>query len=92
MLLQLVVHFPDARVGEDLIALCINLALHPRAAELMVVCQLNGESFREFFRGARLSFVETLLILISKDPIVKHCLLCGASRRVSIYWTNTVIY
>jgi hypothetical protein len=36
MLLQLVVHFPEARVGKDLVALCVNLATHPRAADLMV--------------------------------------------------------
>merc|ERR1719327_1894747 len=36
MLLQLVVHFPEQRVGKDLIALVVNLATHPRAAEVMV--------------------------------------------------------
>uniref|UniRef100_A0A7S2KAC1 Kinesin-associated protein 3 n=1 Tax=Zooxanthella nutricula TaxID=1333877 RepID=A0A7S2KAC1_9DINO len=36
MLLQLVVHFPEARVGKDLVALVVNLATHPRAAEVMV--------------------------------------------------------
>lgn len=36
MLLQLLVHFPEQRVGEDLVALCVNLATEPRAAEVMV--------------------------------------------------------
>lgn len=36
MLLQLVVHFPEARVGKDLVALVVNLATHPRCAEVMV--------------------------------------------------------
>jgi len=36
MLLQLVVHFPEAHVGKDLVALVVNLATHARAAELMV--------------------------------------------------------
>jgi len=36
MLLQLVVHFPEPRVGKDLVALVVNLATHPRAAEVMV--------------------------------------------------------
>mmetsp|Transcript_94439 Transcript_94439/g.243914 ORF Transcript_94439/g.243914 Transcript_94439/m.243914 type:complete len:800 (+) Transcript_94439:74-2473(+) len=36
MLLQLVVHFPEARVGKDLVALVVNLATHQRAAEVMV--------------------------------------------------------
>ena len=33
MLLQLVVHFPEPRVGKDLVALMVNLAAHTRAAE-----------------------------------------------------------
>jgi hypothetical protein len=40
MLLQLVVHFPEARVGKDLVALVVNLATHPRCAEVMVTCGL----------------------------------------------------
>jgi len=36
MLLQLVVHFPEQRVGKDLVALVVNLATHPRCAEFMV--------------------------------------------------------
>eukprot|EP00929_Paragymnodinium_shiwhaense_P014425 TRINITY_DN12232_c0_g3_i1.p1 TRINITY_DN12232_c0_g3~~TRINITY_DN12232_c0_g3_i1.p1 ORF type:complete len:806 (-),score=209.42 TRINITY_DN12232_c0_g3_i1:268-2685(-) len=36
MLLQLVVHFPEQRVGKDLVALVVNLATHPRAAEVMM--------------------------------------------------------
>mmetsp|Transcript_64446 Transcript_64446/g.153803 ORF Transcript_64446/g.153803 Transcript_64446/m.153803 type:complete len:827 (+) Transcript_64446:133-2613(+) len=36
MLLQLVVHFPEPRVGKDLVALVVNLATHPRAAEVIV--------------------------------------------------------
>lgn len=36
MLLQLVVHFPEARVGKDLVALLVNLSTHPRAAEVVV--------------------------------------------------------
>merc|ERR1719161_1784747 len=36
MLLQLVVHFPEPRVGKDLVALVVNLAIHPRSAEVMV--------------------------------------------------------
>lgn len=40
MLLQLVVHFPESRVGKDLVALVVNLATHPRCAEVMVTCGL----------------------------------------------------
>merc|ERR1719254_316288 len=40
MLLQLVVHFPESRVGKDLVALVVNLATHPRCAEVMVNCGL----------------------------------------------------
>eukprot|EP00928_Gymnodinium_smaydae_P087991 TRINITY_DN72151_c0_g1_i1.p1 TRINITY_DN72151_c0_g1~~TRINITY_DN72151_c0_g1_i1.p1 ORF type:complete len:796 (+),score=199.77 TRINITY_DN72151_c0_g1_i1:119-2506(+) len=36
MLLQLVVHFPEPRVGKDLVALVVNLATHSRAAEVIV--------------------------------------------------------
>mmetsp|Transcript_34629 Transcript_34629/g.73714 ORF Transcript_34629/g.73714 Transcript_34629/m.73714 type:complete len:774 (+) Transcript_34629:76-2397(+) len=36
MLLQLVVHFPEARVGQDLVALIVNLATHQRAAGAML--------------------------------------------------------
>lgn len=36
MLLQLVVHFPEPRVGKDLVALMVNLATHARAAEVIV--------------------------------------------------------
>jgi len=36
MLLQLVVHYPEPRVGKDLVALAINLSTHPGAAEVMV--------------------------------------------------------
>lgn len=36
ILLQLVVHFPEPQVGKDLVALVINLATHPRAAEVML--------------------------------------------------------
>ncbi|CAE8701874.1 unnamed protein product, partial [Polarella glacialis] len=36
MLLQLVVHFPEPRVGKDLVALLVNLSTHARAAEVMV--------------------------------------------------------
>eukprot|EP00406_Dinophysis_acuminata_P003651 CAMPEP_0179218882 /NCGR_PEP_ID=MMETSP0797-20121207/4715_1 /TAXON_ID=47934 /ORGANISM="Dinophysis acuminata, Strain DAEP01" /LENGTH=792 /DNA_ID=CAMNT_0020925269 /DNA_START=78 /DNA_END=2456 /DNA_ORIENTATION=- len=36
LLLQLVVHFPEPRVGKDLVALVVNLATHPRAAEVMI--------------------------------------------------------
>jgi len=36
MLLQLVVHFPEPRVGKELVALVVNLATHPRAAESMI--------------------------------------------------------
>ena len=44
MLLQLMIHFPENRVGKDLVALCVNLALHPRAAELMVLVQIKGNN------------------------------------------------
>jgi len=40
MLLQLVVHFPEARVGKDLVALIVNLSTHPRCAEVMVMSGL----------------------------------------------------
>lgn len=40
MLMQLVVHFPESRVGKDLVALVVNLASHPRCAEVMVTCGL----------------------------------------------------
>jgi len=40
MLLQLVVHFPEARVGKDLVALVVNLASHARCAEVMVTSGL----------------------------------------------------
>lgn len=40
MLLQLVVHFPEARVGKDLVALVVNLATHQRCAEVMVASGL----------------------------------------------------
>uniref|UniRef100_A0A0G4GJD9 Kinesin-associated protein 3 n=1 Tax=Chromera velia CCMP2878 TaxID=1169474 RepID=A0A0G4GJD9_9ALVE len=36
MVLQLVVAFPERRVGRDLVALVVNLSLHPRGAERMV--------------------------------------------------------
>ncbi|CAK9102885.1 Kinesin-associated protein 3 (KAP-3) (KAP3) (Smg GDS-associated protein) [Durusdinium trenchii] len=36
MLLQLVVHFPEPRVGKDLVALMVNLASNARAAEVIV--------------------------------------------------------
>ncbi|CAJ1404265.1 unnamed protein product [Effrenium voratum] len=36
MLLQLVVHFPEPRVGKDLVALMVNLATNARAAEVIV--------------------------------------------------------
>jgi len=36
MLLQLVVHFPEPRVGKDLVALVVNLATHALAAEVIV--------------------------------------------------------
>lgn len=36
MLLQLTVHFPEPRVGKDLVALMVNLATHARAAEVIV--------------------------------------------------------
>jgi len=36
MLLQLVVHFPEPRVGKDLVGLVVNLATHARGAEVMV--------------------------------------------------------
>merc|ERR1712078_894410 len=36
MLLQLVVHFPEARVGKDLVALVVNLATHSRCADVIV--------------------------------------------------------
>lgn len=36
MLLQLIVHFPEQRVGKDLVALVVNLATHQRCAEFMV--------------------------------------------------------
>eukprot|EP00971_Amphidinium_carterae_P092157 1824886-Amphidinium_carterae.1 len=40
MLLQLVVHFPEPRVGKaDLVALVVNLATHPRAAEVKLACR-----------------------------------------------------
>jgi len=41
MLLQLVVHFPEPRVGKDLVALVVNLATHPRAAEVMVTADFS---------------------------------------------------
>jgi len=40
MLLQLVVHFPEPRVGKDLVALVVNLSTHPRAAEAMIASGL----------------------------------------------------
>eukprot|EP00927_Polykrikos_kofoidii_P085117 TRINITY_DN9161_c0_g1_i1.p1 TRINITY_DN9161_c0_g1~~TRINITY_DN9161_c0_g1_i1.p1 ORF type:complete len:802 (+),score=184.38 TRINITY_DN9161_c0_g1_i1:126-2531(+) len=43
MLLQLVVHFPEQRVGKDLVALVVNLATHPRAAEVMMNSGLFGQ-------------------------------------------------
>lgn len=36
LLLQLVVHFPEPVVGQELVALCINLATAPTVAELMI--------------------------------------------------------
>jgi len=36
MVLQLVVHFPESRVGKDLVGLLVNLATHPRTAGVIV--------------------------------------------------------
>jgi len=35
MLLQLVIHFPEQKVGRDLVSVAVNLSTHPRAAEIM---------------------------------------------------------
>lgn len=73
MLLQLCVHFPDPhRVGKDLVALLINLALHPRAAELMVVCSL------ETGNGTQFLWPQVVLrVLKTRDPllcrVVRYC-------------------
>lgn len=63
MLLQLVVHFPEPRVGKDLVALVVNLATHPRAAEVMVDSGL---------------FPQVMLrVLQRRDPwlckVIRHC-------------------
>lgn len=73
MLLQLIVHFPDTKVGKDLVALCINLALHPRAAELMVIAQLKGkEGHSEFlFPQVVLRIIRTRDVLLSR--VLRYC-------------------
>mmetsp|Transcript_20349 Transcript_20349/g.37001 ORF Transcript_20349/g.37001 Transcript_20349/m.37001 type:complete len:789 (-) Transcript_20349:20-2386(-) len=63
MLLQLVVHFPEPRVGKDLVALVVNLATHPRAAEVIVSSGL---------------FPQVMLrVLKTRDPllckVIRHC-------------------
>jgi len=64
MLLQLVVHFPEPRVGKDLVALVVNLSTHPRAAEVMV-------------RQSNLFPQVMLRVLKTRDPllckVVRHC-------------------
>jgi len=63
MLLQLVVHFPQPRVGTDLVALVVNLSTHPRAAEVMV--------------GSGLFPQVMLRVLKTRDPLlcklIRHC-------------------
>jgi hypothetical protein len=62
MLLQLVVHFPEASVGKDLVALVVNLATHPRAAEVMV----NGGLFPQI----------VIRVIRTRDPrlckVIRH--------------------
>lgn len=64
MLLQLVVHFPEPRVGKDLVALVVNLSTHPRCAEVMV-------------RQSNLFPQVVLRVLKTRDPllckVVRHC-------------------
>ncbi|CAD7940440.1 unnamed protein product [Amoebophrya sp. A25] len=73
MLLQLTVHFPDVRLGQDLVALGINLALHARAAELMVVCQLRSSRGEPEFLWPQV----ILRLLKTRDPLlcrmVRYC-------------------
>jgi len=56
MLLQLVVHFPEPRVGKDLVALVINLATHPHAAEVI----MNSGLFPQVM----------LRVLKTRDPLL----------------------
>ncbi|CAD7968567.1 unnamed protein product [Amoebophrya sp. A120] len=67
MLLQLTIHFPDPnRVGKDLICLLVNLSLHSRAAELMVVCQLHRNNGQVDFLFPQL----ILRLLKTRDPML----------------------
>jgi len=64
MLIQLVVHFPETRVGRDLVALVVNLSTHPRTAEVMV---RQSELFPQVL----------LRVLKTRDPllckVIRHC-------------------
>lgn len=85
MLLQLVVHFPEARVGKDLVALVVNLASHPGAAEVMVGSGLFPQVMLRVIKTRDPLLCKVIRHVAGHQGVCEgmHELLCSESTRMS---------
>mmetsp|Transcript_16959 Transcript_16959/g.44862 ORF Transcript_16959/g.44862 Transcript_16959/m.44862 type:complete len:797 (-) Transcript_16959:133-2523(-) len=85
MLLQLVVHFPEARVGKDLVALVVNLATHQGAAEVMVNSGLFPQVMLRVLKTRDPLLCKVIRHVAGHDGVCElmHELLCSESTRMS---------
>jgi len=88
LLLQLVVHFPDTLVGKDLSALLINLALHPRAAELMVESNLWPQVVQRVVRNRDALLCKVVRYVCSHDEVRDKMIFLLHSEQIGMQnWT-----
>jgi len=93
MLLQLVVHFPEPRVGKDLVALVVNLATHSRVAEVIVSSGLFPQVMLRILKTRDPLLCKVIRNVSGHSDVIEHmwAVMNEESVRMS-KWMNEFVY
>jgi len=93
MLLQLVVHFPEPRVGKDLVALVVNLATHPRVAEVIIHSGLLPQVMLRVLKTRDPLLCKVIRNISAHSDVMEHMweVMQDESVRMS-KWMNEFVY
>merc|ERR1712232_1077572 len=93
MLLQLVVHFPEPRVGKDLVTLVVNLATHPRVAEVIIHSGLLPQVMLRVLKTRDPLLCKVIRNISAHSDVMEHMweVMQDESVRMS-KWMNEFVY
>jgi hypothetical protein len=93
MLLQLVVHFPEARVGKDLVALVVNLATHNRCADVIISSGLFHQVMMRVLKTSDPLLCKVIRHVSSHSDVMEHMwdVMQSESARMA-RWTSEFVH